>query len=177
MFTVPLFKASEFLKLQHHPGACLSAATGLGRDNPMVVSSLLCSRSPLSWGRQLSWLKEALPPVPAQGCAHCTQRLIHHSSWGLGTQSRWRRSLKCAPLSFPDPESTALCSDRLIYTKQALPKHKAWSVVSGSASPETGAQALLVVTHTPENHHCPSKRVCFPEGWHFLCPFVTQTNR
>lgn len=85
----------------------------------MVVLSLLCPRSPLSWGRQLSWLNEALPPVPGQSCGHCTERLIHHFPWGLGTQTQ-QRSLKCAPLSFPDPESTALCSDRLIYTEQAL---------------------------------------------------------
>lgn len=83
---------------------------------------MLCPRSPLSWGRQLSWLKEALPPVPrtGQSCGHCTERLIQHFPWSLGTQSQWRSSLRCAPLSFPDPESTALCSDRFIYTKQAL---------------------------------------------------------
>lgn len=88
----------------------------------MVVFSLLCPRSPLSWGRQLSWLKEALPPVPPglARAAVTAERPIHPLPWGLGTQSQWRRSLKHAPLSFPDPESTALCSDRLIYTKQAL---------------------------------------------------------
>lgn len=60
------------------------------------------------------------PPGTGQSCDHCTERLIHHFPWGLSTQSQGRSSLKCAPLSFPDPESTALCSDRLIYTKQAL---------------------------------------------------------
>lgn len=41
-------------------------------------------------------------------------------SLGPGHTKPVEKALKRGPLSFPGPESTALCSDRFIYTKQAL---------------------------------------------------------
>lgn len=125
---VQCFTATEFPVLQRPPGAHLSATPGLGGDNPVVVLSLLCPRSPLSWGRQLSWLKEALPPVPGQSCAHCTEA---HPSLSLGpghTNLVEKVSEMCTSL-LPSARETTLCSDRLSYTKQALSlstKHGRW---------------------------------------------------
>lgn len=97
------------------------------------------------------------PPRTGQSCGPA-ERPIHHCPWGLGTQSQGRRSLKHAPLSFPDPQTTALCSDRFICTRQALfQSTKLGRWYQAVPAQKLELKTLRVVTDTAENHHCPYK--------------------
>lgn len=95
------------------------------------ITLVLVYQQPQPWEGIILWL---CPPccAPAQpsagaGSSPGSKRPCHrtvltaqtHPSLSLGP-GHTKPVEKCAPLSFPEPQGTALCSDTLIYTKQAL---------------------------------------------------------